>query len=101
MKLFRVIAALGAVLLVGRQLTRRLRAQFLGMSHPGGFLTASSVQNGRFARGARGGAGDYTDASRALDASWVDEDSLAARAAGSDAATAAEATSKQGGAAQQ
>lgn len=79
MKLLRVFAVLGAALLVGRHLTTRLRGQFLGMSHPGGFLTASSVRNGRFSRGAASRSYAW-DASGAVDASWVDEDAITAHA---------------------
>jgi hypothetical protein len=64
MKLLRVLALLGAAALVVRMVMHRAKSQLVGMSHPAGsFGVAGS---------------DYTDASTALDASWVDEQALRA-----------------------
>lgn len=75
MKLFRTLAAIAAVLFVGRRLMHRVMGEFVGMAHPGGFLTRARVQPGY-----AGGALDRYDASDAVDASWVDEQAIAGAA---------------------
>jgi hypothetical protein len=71
-KLLRVHSILGATALLLRLLAQRTRAQLLGMSHPAGSFAAAD--GGRIDIG----SDRSTDASRLLDASWVDEHSIAA-----------------------
>lgn len=75
MKLFRMLAAIGAVLFIGRRLMHRVMGEFVGMAHPGGFLTRARAQPAY-----RGGALDRIDATEAVDASWVDEQAIAGAA---------------------
>ncbi len=77
MKLFRLLAALGAVLFVGRRVMHRVAGEFMGMAHPGGFLTRARVQNGRFERGARR---DEFDASAWYSAQEVDAEAIVEQA---------------------
>jgi hypothetical protein len=75
MQLLRILAVIGAIVLFLPRLSRRLRGQLLAMSHPGGALAAGRVTPAA-ARAARRSAA-YRDAGPAIDASWVDEASIA------------------------
>lgn len=74
-KLFSALALIITTVLAYRYVLDRVRAQLVGMSHPAGTMAAVRVPR-RLRTRTSSRPATYLDATTAVDASWVDENTL-------------------------
>ncbi len=77
-KLFGALALVITSLLAYRYVVDRMRAQLMGAAHPAGALAAVKVPRTLRTRGTK--RFEYTDATSAVDRTWIDEAALTSAA---------------------